>query len=356
MPFVTPRQRRYILRQVKRIALPLLVCAFHGYCQVEYDPGWQHVTDWRSWIDEDVRAILTSAERARFLELETDEERQQFARLVWLNTNPSSHYERLAYADKNFAFGDQKGSQTDRGLVYIRFGPPGSVARFDSPVVPHGPVESWSYRTRLGVTFDKMPTTGEYRIIGPKRVWDMDLRVGCCTIKTPQPEPLNEFSGGPPPKECRCEGFQRPTGNHITRKHEPYIETSLSPVTNSAIRLTLLLADKQLWFGNRPHMASQSLDFRGQILSPKGKVIFTIKDLWNSKSSPDSTWPLNRCEPLYLSPGTYRLEIDAIDGTTSSQLAHCNASLEIPAPGKYPTGELPHRQYFCHSGAAARQP
>jgi len=120
-------RRGRALQSLKRLALSLLICAVHGCGQVEYDPDWQHVADWRAWIDGDVRAVLTSAKRAKFLALKKNGDRQQFARKVWLDTSIGPHYERLAYADKNFDFGDVQGSQTVRGLVYIRFGPPDSV-------------------------------------------------------------------------------------------------------------------------------------------------------------------------------------------------------------------------------------
>ncbi len=233
----TAGQSRRSLQRPKRLALALLIGAFHGYGQVEYDPGWQHVADWHAWIDQDARAIVTSAQRAKFLALKTDDERRQFARQVWSENNPGSHYERLAYADRKFASGDVKGSQTDRGLVYIRFGPPDSVT-------PYEHSESWSWRSLIGVTFDKTQT-GEYRIelFGgvQRRPWDIDLGPGCCGIKSaPLPEPLNEFGGGPPPKECRCEGFRRSPETQIRAKLQPGMETSMFPVTKAVTRIIIL--------------------------------------------------------------------------------------------------------------------
>jgi GWxTD domain-containing protein len=276
--------------------------------------------------------------------LKTDDERRQFARQVWSENNPGSHYERLAYADRKFASGDVKGSQTDRGLVYIRFGPPDSVT-------PYEHSESWSWRSLIGVTFDKTQT-GEYRIelFGgvQRRPWDIDLGPGCCGIKSaPLPEPLNEFGGGPPPKECRCEGFRRSPETQIRAKLQPGMETSMFPVTKAVTRIIILMSDKQFWFHNKPNAHDRVVQFRGRVLSPAGKEIVKFTDLWLPKSSPDTTWPLNRCERLYLSPGTYRLEIGAFDWSAASQLAQCKASLEIPEAGDHPTGRLQDGSYVC---------
>jgi GWxTD domain-containing protein len=334
----------------------------HGYGQIEfdptwnnaieYDPGWQPVTDWRAWLDEDVRALLTSAEREKFLALKTNEERQQFARKVWQDTDKQSHYERLEYAKKTFAFADLKGSQTDRGLVYARFGPPDSISQFDSTAVPHRQMERWSYRNRFDVVFYKTDK-GEYSVpaeVGIERILKMNQSVcaafGC--FATPLPELPNEFSVGKPPVECRCEGFEGPSETLAASKHEPYMEISFSTVTNAATRITLFMSNRRLWFGNKNQMASQSLEFRGRILSQSGKVIVRFTDMWTSISPPDTTWPLNRCERIYLSPGGYRLEIAAFDWSTTSQLAHCTASIEIPEPKNHQAVRLPAGNSCSH--------
>ena len=68
-----------------------------------------------------------------FKRLQTDEEREQFIEQFWLRRDPTpdiaenefkeEHYRRIAYANEHFASGIP-GWKTDRGRIYITFGPP----------------------------------------------------------------------------------------------------------------------------------------------------------------------------------------------------------------------------------------
>jgi len=89
------------------------------------------------WLLNQVPDIITSEERRAFLELGTEEEREQFIeRTFWdprnpepespVNTAREEHYRRLAYADEHFASGIP-GRKTDRGHIYIIWGPPDEI-------------------------------------------------------------------------------------------------------------------------------------------------------------------------------------------------------------------------------------
>jgi hypothetical protein len=68
----------------------------------------------RIWLDDEVVDIITPDERKAFLELSTNEEREQFIEIFWdkrnrdpespINTAKEEHYRRLAYADEHFSF------------------------------------------------------------------------------------------------------------------------------------------------------------------------------------------------------------------------------------------------------------
>jgi len=91
--------------------------------------------DGREWLNE-VTYIITPEERRAFEQLSTNEERDQFVEIFWNNRNPDpespvntvkeEHYRRLAYADEHFASG-VPGRQTDRGRIYIIWGPPDEI-------------------------------------------------------------------------------------------------------------------------------------------------------------------------------------------------------------------------------------
>ena len=88
------------------------------------------------WLRDEVPDIITEDERRAFLGLSTNEEREQFIEVFWNRRNPEpesptnsvreEHYRRLAYADERFASGIP-GRKTDRGRIYIIWGPPDEI-------------------------------------------------------------------------------------------------------------------------------------------------------------------------------------------------------------------------------------
>jgi GWxTD domain-containing protein len=116
--------------------------------------GISHSTDaqYQHWVDEDVLWIIAPEERAAFLKLSTDEERDEFIRQFWQRRDAGApggdnvraeHYRRLAYANQHFAAG-VPGWKTDRGRIYITYGPPNSIEAHAVGVAQ--PYEVWHYR------------------------------------------------------------------------------------------------------------------------------------------------------------------------------------------------------------------
>lgn len=115
--------------------------------------GVSHSNDtlYQNWLDEDVLWIITPEERATFLNLSTNEERDQFIRQFWQrrDTGPSGganvraeHYRRVAYANQHFA-ASMPGWKTDRGKIYIMYGSPNSIEAH--PSGEGQPFEIWHY-------------------------------------------------------------------------------------------------------------------------------------------------------------------------------------------------------------------
>lgn len=90
-------------------------------------------TPYKKWLNEDVTYIITDNERKAFLQLQTNEERENFIEQFWQRRNPDpdsvdntykeEHYRRIAYANEHFASGIA-GWKTDRGRIYIMYGKP----------------------------------------------------------------------------------------------------------------------------------------------------------------------------------------------------------------------------------------
>jgi GWxTD domain-containing protein len=127
---------------------------------------------YKKWLDEDVRWIITDEERQAFKRLSNDEERDQFIEQFWLRRDPTpdtvenefkeEHYRRIAYANEHYASGIP-GWRTDRGRIYIVYGPPDEVdahpsgGEYNRPMEEGGgttttyPFEDWRYRYIDGI-------------------------------------------------------------------------------------------------------------------------------------------------------------------------------------------------------------
>ncbi len=87
--------------------------------------------EYKKWVDEDVKWIISDQELQAFKSLSNDEERETFIENFWLRRNPNpdspeneyreEHYARIAYANEHFAAG-KPGWKTDRGHIYIAYG------------------------------------------------------------------------------------------------------------------------------------------------------------------------------------------------------------------------------------------
>ena len=97
-------------------------------------PAKELGTSYKKWLDQDVRWIITDDERKAFMQLSNNEERDQFIEAFWQRRNPNpdsednefkdEHYRRIEYANEHFAAG-KPGWMTDRGRIYIVYGPAG---------------------------------------------------------------------------------------------------------------------------------------------------------------------------------------------------------------------------------------
>lgn len=115
-------------------------------------------TPYTNWLNEEVFWIITQAERSAFQRLQTDEERQMFIEQFWLRRDPTpdtqenqlreEHYRRIAWANDRFGYAGVPGWKSDRGMNYIKFGPPDEKEEHanDTPRT-----ERWRYRSLQGV-------------------------------------------------------------------------------------------------------------------------------------------------------------------------------------------------------------
>jgi GWxTD domain-containing protein len=134
------------------------------------------------WLNEDVVYIISDEERAAYQNLTADPEREKFIEQFWLRRNPrpgtvvndfkEEHYRRIAYTNQKFQTASGRpGWQTDRGHMYINYGPPDEKEGHPTGAPQRGyPYEIWMYRHLDGigdnvtVTFVDPTGTGDYRV------------------------------------------------------------------------------------------------------------------------------------------------------------------------------------------------
>ncbi len=128
--------------------------------RVSVKSSWVHRA--RKWLDEDVLWIITDQERTDFKALTTDEQRYDFIDAFWERRNPNpgseentfkeEHYARFVYANERFAAG-APGWKTDRGRVYIVYGPPDEIEQHpgSAGMYPH---QVWRYKYMKGIGRD----------------------------------------------------------------------------------------------------------------------------------------------------------------------------------------------------------
>ncbi|MGA3189725.1 MAG: M56 family metallopeptidase [Bryobacteraceae bacterium] len=160
---------------------------------------------YQKWLDE-VSYIITDAERKAFKSLVTNDEREMFIQQFWARRDPAypqttapeeyptipkgnpenaykkEFYRRIAYVNDRFADKKVAGWKTDRGRIYIQYGPPNEIdshpsgGKYERPAEEGGgqtvtyPFEQWRYRQIDGIganvifEFVDKARTGEYKL------------------------------------------------------------------------------------------------------------------------------------------------------------------------------------------------
>jgi GWxTD domain-containing protein len=130
-----------------------------------------------AWLNQDAIYIIKDDERARFKTLKSDAEREQFIVQFWARRDPTpatpavnefkdEHYRRIGYANKKFAT-KVEGWKTDRGRVYITYGPPDEIEM-------HPDNAKWLYKRIAGVGESVII---EFKIQGGEFIWTRDPSV-----------------------------------------------------------------------------------------------------------------------------------------------------------------------------------
>jgi GWxTD domain-containing protein len=294
----------------------------------------------KGWLDKDVRWIITDEERKAFMQLSNEEEREQFIEAFWdrRNPNPDSednefkdeHYRRIEYANEHFAAG-MPGWMTDRGRIYIVFGPPDEIdshpsgGQYERPQEEGGgststfPFEDWRYRYIEGfgneviiefvddcqcgayeMTMDRgrkdallhtpgggltdMETMGisdkagrysgspEHLGVGP---------LGQSQLQSKQFDRLEQFyklQSAPP---IKFKDLATEVGHHITYNPMPFdVRVDYVKITSDTVLvpITVQLKNRDITFTNKEGVQHGVVNIFGRVTSLSGKVMQTFED------------------------------------------------------------------------------
>jgi GWxTD domain-containing protein len=353
-------------------------------------------TPYKTWLNEDVVYIITPDERKAFLQLETNEERESFIESFWLrrSSNPDlptndfkeEHYRRIAYANEHFASGIP-GWKTDRGRIYIIWGPPDEIeshptgGTWDRPMEEGGgstttyPWETWRYRYLEGIQenvileFVDPSSSGEYHLTmdpsekdallhvpgaGLSLLESMGLASKTCRFTRSDGTNLPTALGGTPasldefnrlelyakvqrPPEVKYKDLEAIVTSRMVRDSLKFqYRTDFLKVTSDTVLVpvSVQIPNSQLSFKSKEGVHSAELNIFGRVSTLTGKVVQTFEDPV-IKDYPDSLFSgAVKQQSIYqkslpLRPGLYRLDI-VVKDVNSGNVGAINTRLAVP--------------------------
>ncbi len=306
-------------------------------------------SQYRQWLNEDVIYIISPEERNAFLQLDTNEEREQFIEQFWLrrSSNPDlpdndfkeEHYRRIAYANEHYASGIP-GWKTDRGRMYIMWGPADEVdshpsgGTYDRPMEEGGgstttyPWETWRWRYLEGIgeniilEFVDPSGSGEYHLtmdpsekdallhvpgaglsllesMGMASKTDRFTRSDGTNLPTAMggtPASMDEFNRlelyakVQKPPEVKFKDLEAIVTARIVRDQLKFTwRTDFMKVTNDTVLvpITIQVSNGQLNFQSKDGIHSATMNVFGRVSTLTGRIVQTFEDPV-SKDFPDS--------------------------------------------------------------------
>jgi GWxTD domain-containing protein len=353
-------------------------------------------TPYKQWLNEDVVYIISPEERNAFGQLATNEEREQFIEQFWLrrSTNPDlpdnefkeEHYRRIAYANEHYASGIP-GWKTDRGHMYIVWGPPDEIeshptgGTYDRPMEEGGgststyPWETWRWRYIEGMGENVImefvdPTgSGEYHLTMDPSEKDALLHVPGAGLSQMEQMGMSSkadrFTRSDGTNLPRTMGGERESMNEFTRLEAyanafkpPVVKfkdleaivtsrivrdqvhftwrTDFLKVTNDTVLVpvTVQIPNNQLSFQSKEGVHSATINVFGRVSTLTGRVVQTFEDSV-SRDFPESLFQQSvKLQSIYqkavpLRPGLYRLDL-VIKDVQSGNVGVVNSRLQVP--------------------------
>ncbi|MBC7924913.1 MAG: GWxTD domain-containing protein [Bryobacteraceae bacterium] len=351
---------------------------------------------YRKWLSEDVGYIITDEERQAFKRFQTDDEKQQFIEQFWLRRDPTpdsaeneykeEHYRRIAYSNERYASGIP-GWKTDRGRIYITFGPPAEIeshpsgGSYQRPIEEGGgttstyPFEKWRYRylegmgNDINIEFVDPTMTGEYRMTmdpsekdallyvpnaGLTMMEQMGLsskndrfnrtdgtRLGTGSQPLParmnQFERLQQFANLQKPPQIKFKDLEAAVSSTIRFNLLPMkARADFMRITNSSVmtNVTLQFDRHDLQFTDKEGVSKATVNIYARITSMTRRPVNIFEDTVTIEAPTQMLGDYSKGQSIYqksvpLPPGMYRMNVVAKD-VVSGNMNNYEMALQVP--------------------------
>ncbi|MFQ5740160.1 MAG: GWxTD domain-containing protein [Acidobacteriota bacterium] len=350
---------------------------------------------YQKWLNEDVLYIISDEERAIFRKLSTDEEKERFIEAFWKRRDPDprtlenpfkeEHYRRIAYANERFSAG-LAGWKTDRGKVYIKYGPPaqidvnptgtvlkdprgGVIQSFGAKADLRGgvrpreirtyPFEVWRYRylegigTDVEIEFVDRTGSGMYTLaIDDEEKNVFAYKDPAADVLSPnrsdfyKPEKQRQFYrtellanlDAPPP--IKFNDLEQVVSSRIHYREIPFEATmSVLKVTDSSsyVPVSFVLPASNLDFRQGGDTMKASVNVFLQATNVQKRIVAVVEDTLKLQSASANLERLRGGNALYqkkllLPPGRYVIDL-VLKDNNSQKLGSLQKLLVVPDPG-----------------------
>jgi GWxTD domain-containing protein len=295
-------------------------------------------TPYKKWLNEDVVYIITDEERNAFRQLQTDDEREQFIEQFWLRRDPTpdtvenefkqEQYRRIAYANQHFP-GAGPGWKSDRGRIYIMFGPPDEIDAHPSGGVPAKafPFEDWRYRYIQGIGNDVMiefvdtAGSGEYHMtMDPSE--KNSIQPGIPPAANNQFERLQQFIALQASPQVNLDDAigKLPTYEMLPMQ----VRVDYLRVTGSSVLANITVRFEARDLKIDRNSGKSNVTVMGEVRTMTRRPVATFKKSFETDAKAAAYQ-----DSIPLAPGPYRLKILARDAI-SARLGTYEVALDVP--------------------------
>lgn len=318
----------------------------------------------RAWLEEDVRYIIWREERCAFLTLRSDDQRERFIKQFWNRRTPDpdsiendyqeEHYRRIAFADEKFE-AQVPGWKTDRGRIYVQFGPPDQIESFPYGGCPNRgpgeqecgdsfPFESWRYRYLKGLgqmelEFVDPGATGDYRLVIQDEDRDKPLRIADDQLASPDEsfpktvEAIASLKGieiSPKPKFKELEAIL--SAGKVSGESDISLRLEYKKATHATTvaQIVVDIPSSGLISSGKETSSSEKYELYGEVSDLSGRVVMMFERSGSSQGHHETNLVVSDREiTLPLSPGSYRLGI-AVKEVASGTFRATYSLMDVP--------------------------